>query len=502
MKPSMQPVDAWVASAPKPGNRVLNVHISKENQWRLYIAALLLVDFLTIGTAFRVAYYIRFTLDLAIFNLSIAPSFAYYQRLALLLIPMWLFLFLVFGLYSQQNLLGGTKEYDLIFRASTIGMMLVIVAGFLEPVFIFARGWLLIAWLATFLLAAIGRFLLRRLIYALRMRGYFLTPALIVGANDEGQVLGEQLFGWRRSGLRVIGYVDEDLAPGTAVYKDLNVLGDLAAMNDILEEYGVGELIIATSALNREKMLEIFKQYGVKDNINLRLSSGLFEIITTGLEVKEVAYVPLVRVNQVRLTGVDEILKLLLDIGLTLPLLILFAPFMLLIALAIKLDSPGPLIYRRRVMGLNASQFDAFKFRTMHLHGDQLLKENPELQEQLNKDYKLKDDPRVTRVGKFLRKYSLDELLQLFNVLRREMSLVGPRMISPPEMAEYSQWGINLLTVRPGLTGLWQVSGRSDLSYESRVRLDMQYIRNWSIWLDVYLLLQTIPAVFRGTGAY
>jgi lipopolysaccharide/colanic/teichoic acid biosynthesis glycosyltransferase len=204
----------------------------------------------------------------------------------------------------------------------------------------------------------------------------------------------------------------------------------------------------------------------------------------------------------VRLTGLNEFLKLLLDLGLTIPMLILLSPLLLLLAIGIKLDSPGPVIHRRRVMGLNGTHFDAFKFRTMRENGDEILADHPELLDELNKTHKLKDDPRVTRMGGFLRKFSLDELPQLFNVLRREMSLVGPRMISPPEMKQYKKWGINLLTVRPGITGLWQVSGRSDLSYERRVQLDMHYVRNWSIWLDLWLLFQTLPAVIRGTGAY
>jgi len=138
----------------------------------------------------------------------------------------------------------------------------------------------------------------------------------------------------------------------------------------------------------------------------------------------------------------------------------------------------------------------------MHINGDEILEQYPEKKEELRRTHKLKDDPRITRVGKLLRKLSLDELPQLVNVLRYEMSLVGPRMISPPELADYNQWGMNLLTIRPGITGLWQVSGRSDVSYEQRVRLDMYYIRNWSVWLDIQILLQTIPAVLKSRGAY
>jgi lipopolysaccharide/colanic/teichoic acid biosynthesis glycosyltransferase len=138
----------------------------------------------------------------------------------------------------------------------------------------------------------------------------------------------------------------------------------------------------------------------------------------------------------------------------------------------------------------------------MSINGDEILTAHPELQSQLEKDYKLKDDPRVTRIGKTLRRTSLDEFPQLINVLKREMSLVGPRMITPEELNKYDKWYINLLTVRPGLTGLWQVSGRSNVDYQERVRLDMHYIRNWSIWFDLQLLFQTIPAVIKGRGAY
>jgi lipopolysaccharide/colanic/teichoic acid biosynthesis glycosyltransferase len=153
-------------------------------------------------------------------------------------------------------------------------------------------------------------------------------------------------------------------------------------------------------------------------------------------------------------------------------------------------------------MGVNGRQFDAYKFRTMYVNGDEILEVHPDLKAELALNHKLKDDPRITRVGQILRKYSLDELPQLLNVLKRDMSLVGPRMISPAEMDKYNQWGINLLTVKPGITGLWQVSGRSDVSYEERVRLDMYYIRNWTIWLDAQLLLETFPAVWNGRGAY
>ncbi|MFV2045309.1 MAG: exopolysaccharide biosynthesis polyprenyl glycosylphosphotransferase, partial [Anaerolineales bacterium] len=283
---------------------------------------------------------------------------------------------------------------------------------------------------------------------------------------------------------------------------ELPVLGSLDQLDELVAKHNIGELVLATSALSREDMLGIFERYGVSNGVNVRLSSGLFEVITTGLDIREIGYVPLVSVNRVRLTGTNRILKLLLDYALTIPGLILISPLLLLIALAVKLDSRGSVIYRRRVMGLNGREFDAFKFRTMVTNGHEMIEADPELKAELDEQHKLKDDPRVTRLGAFLRRFSLDELPQLFNVILRDMSLVGPRMISPPEMSKYDQWGINLLTVRPGITGMWQVSGRSEINYAERVRLDMHYIRNWSIWLDLHLVLQTIPAVLKARGAY
>jgi lipopolysaccharide/colanic/teichoic acid biosynthesis glycosyltransferase len=262
-------------------------------------------------------------------------------------------------------------------------------------------------------------------------------------------------------------------------------------------------VILASSAFStRDYLLDIFRKYSLTDKVNIRMSSGLYEILTTSLTVSEYAYVPLVYVNKVRLTGSDALLKLIFDYVLTVVGLIILFPLLLLIAFWIKISSPGPVFHKRLVMGLNGKRFYALKFRTMAINGNEILDKFPELREELARNHKLKNDPRITGIGALLRKYSLDELPQLFNVLKRDMTLVGPRMISPEEVSMYKQFDMNLLTVLPGITGLWQVSGRSDISYEERIRLDMYYIRNWSLWLDLQLLFQTIPAVLRARGAY
>jgi exopolysaccharide biosynthesis polyprenyl glycosylphosphotransferase len=469
----------------------------------LYMTLLVICDAVMIFLAFWLAYDFRFQLFVDYFASKAMISLEHYRFLFYSMPFFWLGIFAVNGLYVKDNLLGGTREYSSVFRSATQGFLLIAIAGFLEPTLIIARGWLFMTWGFTFMFVSVSRFLLRRVVYALRRHGFFLTRAVIVGANEEGRWLAEQLLHWETSGLHLIGFVDKKVPATIPLFHNLVCLGPVEKLGEIIEQYRIGEVILASSAFStRDYLLEIFRRYGVTDEVKIRMSSGLYEILTTSLTVNEFAYVPLVYVNKVRLTGVDTIVKSVLDYVVATVSLILLSPFLVFISILIKLSSPGPVIHKRLVMGLKGKQFHALKFRTMEANGDEILDQHPELKEELARNHKLKNDPRITRVGAFLRKYSVDELPQLINVLKRDMSMVGPRMISPPEVAMYKQFDMNLLTVLPGITGLWQVSGRSDISYEERVRLDMYYVRNWSIWLDLQLLFQTIPAVIRGHGAY
>ena len=485
--------------------------LSGAAQHRLLIAVLVVGDALALALGFVAAYVLRFYSGVGVFRAG-SPSLRLYVYVFALLIPAWLVVFALFHLYDEGYLLAGTREYALLFNACTVGMMLVVVFGFLAPTFVIARGWLILAWLCSFLAAGGWRFTLRRAVRRLRTQGYFLSPALIIGTNEEAQALAEQFSHWPTSGVRLIGFVNGEghsLPPTLGEGQDgghppagVPVLGQVDDLERLIQEHHVRELVVATSALSRPTLLQVFQTFGTSPQVTMRMSSGLFEIMTTGVQVREIGYVSLFSINKVRLTGLDVLLKTALDYGLTVPGLIVLSPVLVLCALAVKLDSPGPVIYRRRVLGVGGREFDAFKFRTMYANGDEILADHPELEVQLRENHKIKDDPRITRVGRVLRKYSLDEFPQLINVLLRQMSLVGPRMISPPELEEYGKWGMNLLTVPPGITGLWQISGRADVSYEERVQLDMNYIRNYTIWLDLQILFRTIPAVLKGKGAY
>lgn len=478
-----------------------DVSISRKQQRRIFILSLVLIDTTALLISFTIAYVLRFKTNLPFFE-ETAPSLIIHVYLSAIIIPICLIIFWLFQLYNIHYLLGGTEEYSRIFNACAVLVAVVLVGAFLIPLVRLSRGWLAVAVISIFLLVSISRFAMRRVAYGLRRRGFLTWRTLIVGTNDEARAIALQLIAAPTAGAELCGFVDDHNPVGSRIEGRLAVVGPIDAIPTLLPGMDVEELIVSTSALDRPELIKIFQAFGQSPDIQLRFSSGLFEIFTTGVHVKEIGSVPLVSMNKLRLKGIETLLKTITDYGITSILLILLSPLLLTIAILIKLDSPGPILHRRNVLGRGDRVFDAFKFRTMHENAEAMLAQHPELALQFQKNYKLKQDPRITRVGRFLRRYSLDELPQFLNILKGQMSLVGPRMITPAEASKYGKWRMNLLTVKPGLTGLWQVSGRSDVTYDERVRLDMYYIRNYTIWLDLQILWETIPAVLRGRGAY
>jgi exopolysaccharide biosynthesis polyprenyl glycosylphosphotransferase len=464
------------------------------------IAALLVTDILAVAGGLMLAYAIRFPLNPGLFYVPPTPSLGKYIEIAVWLVPLWVLLFVCYRLYETEMLFSGTAEYGKIISACTMGIVAVIGFSFFwdASVLNISRGWLLVTWLMVVMMVGLERFTMRRIVYAIRARGQLQRRTLIVGTTTEAQMLAEQVVG-RSSGMDLIGFVATPVASGGAPADA--VIGRLDALNDLIDAYQIDDVILVPSALTHTDVLNIVRALALHP-VTVRLSPGLYEVLTTGVRVADVNGVPLVTVNRLRIVGVDAFLKRTLDCVVAVSALFALSPVMLLCALLVRLDSPGPALYRRGVVGQGGRPFGAFKFRTMVTDAERVLQENPSLYAAWQRDGKLARDPRVTRIGAFLRRTSIDELPQLFNVLRGEMSLVGPRMITMDELAQFGNWQHNLLTVKPGMTGLWQVRGRSMLTYAERVTLDMDYIRNYSIWDDIRLLAQTIPAVIRGRGAY
>jgi len=469
--------------------------------WAVFPLSLL--DAVCIAFSMIAAYWLRFQL-LGYSGPSGPAVEDFYTRLVLIAIPMWLLIFGLNLLYHPDRLFGGTREYVNVINACTAGLVGLIFYSFLDRrvEYDISRGWLAMVWLFSITSVSLTRFSYRRLIYHLRRRGLFARRALVVGANEEGRAVVDQLRDSSSAGVEVVGFVEPAQYQGTSKVEGVPVLSGLDRLGSLIRSLNVDDLIVIPTALRREELLDIYRNWGTDERVRICLSSGLYELFTTGAQVREMGFIPMLILDRTRIIGMDALLKTILDytgaiVGCA--VLSLAFPF---VALAIWLDSPGPILHRRRVVGLHGRRFDAYKFRTMIPNADTYLDTHPKLKEEWERTGKLEHDPRITRLGQFLRRYSLDELPQLFNVLKGQMSLVGPRMITPAELRHFHRWQHNLLTVKPGLTGLWQVSGRSDLTYDERVRMDMQYIRNYTVWQDLKLVFNTVWAVLKGQGAY
>jgi exopolysaccharide biosynthesis polyprenyl glycosylphosphotransferase len=466
--------------------------------WAPVATCLALQDAVGLVIAFSAAYGLRFVVGVPIFQeVEERPDF--YTTVGFIALPLWLVLFIAYGLYDRRRVLVGFSEYHRVAGACTAGIVAIVMLSFLYELPGIARGWLMLVWLIATAILCSQRFLTRRVLRQLRRRGFLVVPTLIVGLNEEALALAEQIEQNPGAGRYILGFVrsaNDSRSPDA--WKQA-VLGSVSEIVEIIRSTGAREVIIAATALEREELIEIYREFAFEEKLEVRLSSGLFEIITTAVQVQEISGVPLMSLQRARITGTNAFLKGTLDyVGATLGVLLL-SPAFLLIALLLKLEG-SPALYRRRVLGRAGREFDAFKFCSMI--PDRRKRVEPIPFPDRRRSDKTENDPRVTKVGSFIRRTSLDELPQLFNVLRGEMSIIGPRMITPEEAAKYGKWRVNLLTVKPGITGPWQVRGRSAIPYEDRVRLSMDYIRNYTIWTDLEILCRTIPAVLRGDGAY
>jgi exopolysaccharide biosynthesis polyprenyl glycosylphosphotransferase len=500
VSPQVQTADG----PPLDGRTVREVgttQLSLVTQRRLLVLWLVTSDAAVLALAFGAAFWARFVAQLTVAP-EVQPSPEYYPALTAILVPMWLAIFALFTLYDPLAKLGGLVESSRTFQACTVATMAVIVCTFVIPAFVISRAWLTFVCLFSFLAVAVNRFVARRLVYALRERGYLLRSAIIVGTNQEAVSLAAFLADSRSSGVQTQGFVSAGAPNADVPGSLLPMLGSTREIRSIVVRHGVEDVIVAITAVSREELLSLCEELESLP-VELRLSSGLYELLTTRVSVRTLGNVPLMTLQKTRLRRGEMVIKTMLEWSLSAFGLLVLSPLFVAIAAWVKLDSPGPVLYRRRVLGAGKTQFDAFKFRTMHTNGVALLAYKAGALEQLQANHKLKNDPRITQSGQWLRRFSLDELPQLFNVLLGQMALVGPRMISPGEAEKYGRHRMSLLSVKPGITGLWQVSGRSDLSYDERVRLDMYYVRTYSVWMDLRILfVETLPAVLKGRGAY
>jgi exopolysaccharide biosynthesis polyprenyl glycosylphosphotransferase len=337
-----------------------------------------------------------------------------------------------------------------------------------------------------------------------RQTGRLLHPTLIVGSNAEAADILRLLKADPSSGLvptACLASSEADRLGLDFVQGEVPVVGTARELLLAVETHLIDVVVIASSAFEHDVVARMIAELRVAD-VDVHISSGLFEVLTSRVVVTELAGVPLITVKGISLSRANVLTKRLFDLVIALVVLIVGLPVWLVIAAAIKLGSPGPILYAQTRIGRGGERFGMIKFRSMYSDAEQRLAEVVSANEAKGAMFKMKDDPRVTPVGRWLRKFSLDEFPQILNVIKGEMSLVGPRPPLPREIGAYSAQDWRRLEVVPGMTGLWQVSGRSSLSFDEMVRLDIFYIENWSVGLDITLLFRTIPAVLFARGAY
>ena len=366
-----------------------------------------------------------------------------------------------------------------------------------------SRMFIAVFWLVSFILLVIFRYIVKKVLEKCQL---LQVPVLIIGAGKTAELLVQGIKDDAGMGYKIIGLL-EDNKVEQGILEKYPVLGKFTDAERVITKYNIQHVFIAAPGLEQGKLTRLI--YKVQPLVkSMGVIPNLIGVPMGGIEAESLfnEKLMLLRLKNNLAKPVNRYIKTIFDYVLTITGTIAISPILIVIALWIYKDSPGPVIFKHRRIGKNGKEFNCYKFRSMCIDAkerlEELLKNDPQAKAEWEKDFKLKNDPRITKSGAFLRKTSLDELPQIFNVLKGEMSLVGPRPIIRDEMARYGEYIGDYLMVKPGITGMWQVSGRSDTDYKQRVQLDSWYVRNWSVWLDVMLLWRTIKVVINCKGAY
>ncbi len=459
------------------------------------------------------------TSDVALFNISIVVAYwtryelewfrdiSYYHQLSaylpfgVLFTLLMLVTFRMDGVYKRWPGRHWLDQTYRIINATSKSTVVMLAVTFLLQPLQYSRLLLIEAGVIAVVLLGASRGIQNVVIRHLHKQGVGAVRTVIVGAGEVGRTVMRTIVARPGMGYRIVGFVDDNPEKGASNIGRFDGLGPIKNLPHLIEEQDVDEVIVTLPWMYHRKIMSVVRTCERK-NVNVHIVPDLFQMSLSRVDVDDLGGVPLVGVRDVGFGQKVRVIKRVIDVvGATL-CLTLGAPLVGLIAVAIRLDSPGPIIFRQTRVGANGERFEIYKFRSMIEGAEEELDEIRDRNEVDGPVFKMKDDPRVTRVGHILRRSSLDELPQFWNVLRGDMSLVGPRPPIPAEVEEYAEWHKKRLEVRPGVTGLWQVSGRSLLSFDEQCLLDIYYIENWSLWLDFQILLRTVPEVLFGSGAY
>lgn len=495
--------------------RVISERRSHRKQWRVFEVGLLVVmDILMVYVAFRLAYDIRYhwlfrsdfiakvrsnVLGLAARGGDFSASFSSFRPLMLGIIIGVVVIFATRGLYSLHlsNLFIQVRR---VVSSLTVGLSVLITYYFIFQPPSSSRLFVPFIWFAGCIVLSLGRILVASLISLLHRMGLGEKRLLVVGSGRLGKMIMQHIAASSNLGYSIVGFLHDMHEPATDFgrFKMLGSLDDLAL---VIRSMRVDEVVIALpSDLHQQtiRSVRLCERLGA----SFKLVPELYELSLSRVDMEAIEGIPLLGIKQQPLNTVQRAIMRLTDITGAALILLIGSPLWLCFAALIKITSPGEAIFHQTRIGKDGKPFQCYKFRSMHKNAEQVLATLMAQNEAQGPMFKMKDDPRITHIGKFLRRTSLDEIPQLLNVFKGEMSLVGPRPPLPREVAQYEEWQKGRLAMKPGMTGLWQVRGRSNLSFDEGVLMDLYYIENWSLRLYYHILSRTIPAVLFSRGAY
>jgi exopolysaccharide biosynthesis polyprenyl glycosylphosphotransferase len=512
---------------------------SRAPQWVIPTvkAALVVTDALIAAVSFASAFYFRqgppVFEETSNGGFTWSSRFAPYGALILFVIVIRVLSLRYHDLYRLRGEFSFVDDGFRVFKATAIGSLLIVAAAFLYRggfdyrAFSYARAVFLLDFLIALASFYTSRLLVRGAQSFFRQRGINLIPTLVVGRGPEAAFCINEMRNRPSLGYRVIGVVESGgpetggartgtrYANSTRVvanYEGVPIVSDLAGLPDAIRETRANEVIIADSTVNSDALFDVMIRCGRRRGVEFRIAPSLFNCLPSKTEVDQIGALPMIRLFREPLSDFARGTKRISDIAIASLTLSLLSPLWLLIALLIKFDSRGPVFYVQERVGMDGRIFLVYKFRTMRtnaaseIHREYQRKfiaghAEANVGDNDRPSYKLRNDPRITRVGRILRRLSLDEVPQLLNVLRGDMSVVGPRPPIPYEVEAYELRHRKRLDMKPGLTGLWQVSGRNRLPFEEMVKLDLLYIENWSLLSDVKIILRTVLVMIRGDGS-
>lgn len=472
-------------------------------QWGGYVAPVILCagDYLAIVFSVGLSCFLRSEVLAALFPdwpLFKADFFYIYIGVPII----YLLFFLYDGAYTRRLPLwqGVERIFRVCFYVSALAILLMYFLGKAEQISRLVVG---MSWLFSFTFLCLMRVGLKRLLILV---GLWQRPVIIVGAGKTAELICTAFERDKGLGYKVVGVLEDAWQERPLAHR-VSYLGDFSCAEEVVRNSGVRDVVLAVPGISRPQLMELM--YRLQPHVrHLTIVPDLFGVPMANMTVDTLfdEKTVLLRVHNNLLRQRNRVCKRIFDLAACMIGGFFILPLLAVLAVAVWLSSSGPIVFSHQRVGQNGKMFPCYKFRTMVSNGEKVLQRyfamHPEAKEEWERDFKLKEDPRVTRVGSFLRKTSLDELPQLVNVLCGDMSLVGPRPIIEAEVERYEEYIQDYYIVKPGITGLWQVSGRSDIDYPERVRMDSWYVRNWSVWLDLILLFKTVGIVAVRKGAY